>query len=272
MPTLIELLTDPVSLTVFGIYAALMLWEALFPARPLPPVKGWKWKGLLSFAVYFLLTSYLPFLWTEHLARFQLFDVTGLGVAAGFAIGLLVLELGIYVWHRAVHRYDLLWRTVHQMHHSAERLDTFSAFWLGPVDSVGIAAVGSICLTLIVGIDPQAAVHVIYVTTFFAVFAHTNVRTPRWLGYIIQRPESHSRHHERGVHHGNYADLPVLDMLFGTFHNPNDFAKETGFKDGDSSRVLEMLAFKDISSNEPATHEQWIEEGITADDLVQKRA
>ena len=47
---------------------------------------------------------------------------------------------------------------------------------------------------------------------FYAVFQHANVRTPRWLGYVIQRPESHCVHHERGLHAYNYADLPVFEQ------------------------------------------------------------
>jgi sterol desaturase/sphingolipid hydroxylase (fatty acid hydroxylase superfamily) len=64
----------------------------------------------------------------------------------------------------------------------------------------------------------------------------------------VQRPESHSRHHARGVHAGNYSDLPLFDLLFGTFHNPRDFAAETGFYDGASSRVADMLRFRDVST------------------------
>ena len=33
MPTPPEVLVDPVSLTLFALYAALMLWEALSPGR-----------------------------------------------------------------------------------------------------------------------------------------------------------------------------------------------------------------------------------------------
>ena len=67
----------------------------------------------------------------------------------------------------------------------------------------------------------------------------------------MQRPESHSRHHARGVHHGNFSDLPIFDILFGTFHNPQDFAAETGFYHGASRRIAEMLCFRDVSL-EPA--------------------
>ncbi|MNC86386.1 hypothetical protein D3C83_20410 [compost metagenome] len=102
------------------------------------------------------------------------------------------------------------------------------------------------CLTL-AGLAPEAATLVIYATTFFGIFQHSNIRTPRWLGYLVQRPESHSRHHARGVHAGNYADLPLIDMLFGTFHNPRDFARETGFYPGASARIAEMLCLRDVS-------------------------
>jgi len=84
-------------------------------------------------------------------------------------------------------------------------------------------------------------------TTFLSVFQHSNIRTPRWLGYIVQRPESHTHHHERGVHAGNHGDLPVFDMMFGTFRDPRDFAPQTGFYDGASARVADMLRFRDVS-------------------------
>ncbi len=247
MPTPIELLLDPVSLAIFALYGGLILWEALAPARPLPVVKGWKALGLAAFVAYFFLSSYLPLAWTEHLARFQLLDLTALGTWAGALAGLAVYEAGVYAWHRTLHGSNLLWRIFHQMHHSSERLDTYSAFWFSPFDMVGWTALASLCLTLLVGVTPEAATLVLLTTTLLAIFQHSNIRTPRWLGYLVQRPESHSRHHASGVHYGNFADLPVFDILFGTFHNPQEFARETGFYHGASRRVAEMLCFRDVS-------------------------
>jgi len=247
MPSPIDLLLDPISLSVFTLYAALIAWETLFPARPLPRVKGWKVLGLGAFAVYFFLSSYLPLLWSEHLARFQLFDLTSLGTGAGAAVGLLVYEAGVYVWHRRMHGSNLLWRVFHQMHHSAERLDTYGAFWFSPADMIGWTVLSSLCLTLIVGLTPEAATVVLLATTLLAIFQHSNIRTPRWLGYMVQRPESHSRHHARGVHYGNFSDLPIFDILFGTFHNPREFEAEAGFYHGASRRISEMLRFREVS-------------------------
>jgi sterol desaturase/sphingolipid hydroxylase (fatty acid hydroxylase superfamily) len=247
MPTPVELLLDPVSLAVFGIYAGLILWEVVAPARSLPVVRGWRVRGLAAFVVFFFLSSYLPFLWSERLAEFQLFDLGALGQWGGAVVGLLVYETGVYFWHRSMHGSVVLWRMFHQMHHSAERLDTFGAFWFSPLDMIGWTVLTSLCLTLVIGVAPEAAILVLYVTTFLSVFQHANIRTPRWLGYIVQRPESHSHHHERGVHARNYSDMPLFDLLFGTFYNPRDFAGETGFYHGASRRVGDMLGFRDVS-------------------------
>jgi sterol desaturase/sphingolipid hydroxylase (fatty acid hydroxylase superfamily) len=91
----------------------------------------------------------------------------------------------------------------------------------------------------------------LYFTTFLAVFQHTNIRTPQWLGYIVQRPESPpSVHHGRGIHHYNYSDLPLFDILFGTFRNPKDFVNDSGFAGASSRQIPDMLLWRDIASND----------------------
>jgi len=248
MPSPIELLLDPISLTVFAIYAALILWEHLAPARPLPRAKAWYMRGLVAFALYFAVSSYLPLLWTEYLQPFQLFDLAGLGIGTEALIGLLVYELCGYVYHRSMHASNMLWRGLHQMHHSAERVDTFGAFWFHPTDMIGWTLVSSIALTVVAGLSAEATTIVLLTVTLLSIFQHANIRTPRWLGYFVQRPESHSWHHARGRHRDNYADVPLFDILFGTFDNPRDFAPENGFYDGASLRLAEMLAFRDVAA------------------------
>jgi len=98
MPSPLALLLHPISLTLLASYATVIVWEAFAPARELPHVKNWRARGLVSFALYFLLSSYLPLVWSEHLARYQLFDLTGLGTWTGALVGLLVYEAGAYVW------------------------------------------------------------------------------------------------------------------------------------------------------------------------------
>jgi sterol desaturase/sphingolipid hydroxylase (fatty acid hydroxylase superfamily) len=147
-----------------------------------------------------------------------------------------------------MHEYDALFRVFHQMHHSAERMDTFGAFYFSPMDMVGFTALGSLSLSLIVGLSPSAVTLFLFTTMFLGIFQHCNVKTPRWLGYFIQRPESHTIHHGRGLHYYNFSDLPVFDMLFGTFRNPAGYEMETGFYPGASARIPEMLSFRDVSA------------------------
>jgi sterol desaturase/sphingolipid hydroxylase (fatty acid hydroxylase superfamily) len=246
MPTPLQILLDPISLTVLGLYGVLILLEALFPARPLPQVTGWKIRALIVFVFYFYLSSYLPLLWGDAFSRYHLFNLEPINPFAAAGIGVLVYQLLIYVWHRTMHRVHWLWRSFHQMHHSAERLDSYGAFYFSPLDIVGFTFLTSVSLT-VAGLSSQAVTYFLYATTFLSVFQHTNIRTPQWLGYIVQRPESHSVHHARGIHHYNYSDLPLFDILFGTFRNPTDFASESGFYDGASAKLPQILAFKDIA-------------------------
>lgn len=246
MPTPLDLVLDPLSWIVFAMFGALALWQALAPGRALPTVRHWTARALGAFVVYFLLSSYLPLLWGETLAPLQLFDLSGWPTWAAVAAGLLAYELGAYGWHRAMHRFTPLWRGIHQMHHSAERLDVLGAFWFSPADMVTWTLLPSLVLTLL-GLPAQATTIVLLSITFMAIFQHANVRTPRWLGWFVQRPEMHTVHHARGIHHYNYADLPVFDMLFGTWRNPAGYEHDTGFWHGASARVLDMLRLRDVS-------------------------
>nr|MCH9764589.1 sterol desaturase family protein [Alphaproteobacteria bacterium] len=84
------------------------------------------------------------------------------------------------------------------------------------------------------------------------LFYHWNIKTPYWLGFVVQRPESHCVHHQMGWHAQNYSDLPIWDMLFGTFHNPRTFDRSCGFEGNKELQLGEMLLGEDmhISSEE----------------------
>lgn len=253
MPTPLDLILDPVSQIVFAMFGALLLWERLAPARALPRVRFWTLRAGAAFVVYFLLSSYLPLLWGEALASLQLADLSGWPTWAAAAAGLLAYELGAYAWHRTMHRVTPLWRGFHQMHHSAERLDVLGAYWFSPLDMVAWTLLPSLVLALL-GVPAAAATITLLAVSFLSTFQHANVRTPRWLGYVVQRPEMHTVHHARGIHHFNYADLPVFDLLFGTFRNPAGHEHRTGFWHGASARVADMLLLRDVSC--PAAQER----------------
>lgn len=247
MPTPLDILLDPATLAVLGLFAALMVLEQLAPARRMPALRGWLPRAFAAMALYFALAAYLPLLLADALAPLRLLDLSGWPIALAAAAGVVIYEFGAYAYHRALHEWTPLFRGLHQMHHSAERLDVVSAFWFSPLDMIGWTLVTAVTLT-IAGLPPEAATSALLFINFLAIFQHANLRTPRWLGFLVQRPESHSLHHARGVHRFNYANLPLIDLLFGTFRNPAGFAPETGFWHGASARVADMLLGRDVST------------------------
>jgi sterol desaturase/sphingolipid hydroxylase (fatty acid hydroxylase superfamily) len=254
VPTLIQLFSDPITWVFFGIIAALWLLEAAFPARKLPTSRRHALRGATSLVTFFVLSSYLPYWVGPLLEPLRLADLSGWGTWTGALVAMLAYQAIGYAYHRSLHASDLLFRGVHQMHHSAERLDVASAFWFAPLDMIGWTMVSTLALWLF-GVTPEATVVFVLAGTVLSTFQHTNLKTPRWLGYVVQRPESHSHHHGRGVHRNNYADLPVFDLLFGTFHNPEGFAEQTGYYPGAEARVGDMLLGRDVTRAELALGE-----------------
>lgn len=232
---------------VIGVYAAFAILEAVRPGRAFPKIARWRMKGAFFLVLGLALTALLPPIWEAWLSNYRLIDATGLGTLGGAIFGFVVLELGVWVWHWSLHHSNFLWRGLHQMHHSAERVDIWGALYFNPLDLIAFAFVYSFALVVVAGVTPEAALIANLAATFCAFFQHSNIRTPAWVGYIIQRPEAHSLHHERGVHGYNYSDLPLWDMVFRTWKNPATWESRSGFYDGASARIPEMLIGLDVS-------------------------
>jgi sterol desaturase/sphingolipid hydroxylase (fatty acid hydroxylase superfamily) len=228
---------------------AFLLLDLVVQRRRYTKSRFWRLRGLVVTVAIFFFTGYVASFWSLLLGNYQLFDLSGLGTFAGAAVGIVAYELLHYAYHRSVHRHDFLWRRFgHQMHHSAESLDAFGAFYLHPIDAAMFTTWSSLVFVPILGLTLEATVLGALFLTFNAMFQHANIATPHWLGLLIQRPEMHNVHHARGVHRYNYADLPVIDMVFGTYRNPRAVESNAcGFYDGASRRVAEMLIGRDVS-------------------------
>ena len=228
----------------FGLFGAFAAVDLVARARIFPDVPLWKLKGIAFTLLYFAAATFAPLMWDAWLGEHRLIAADALPFWAQVAGGFVLLEFGIYAWHRAMHNVPVLWRFFHQMHHSAERVDIWGAFYFHPLDMLGWAFLGSLALVGGFGVSAEAALIINVFATFCSMFQHANIRTPRWLGYFVTRPESHSMHHERGVHGRNYGDVPWFDMLLGTFANPREFTGQVGFEDGASRKLGAMLAGK----------------------------
>ena len=245
---MIELLE---TLTLILIPAFLLL-DFIFQKRSYHKTRHWRLRGALVTAAVFFFTGEVALFWGNQFGEFHLFDLGGLGIISGALIGILVYEALHYWYHRAAHSWEWLWRAGHQMHHSAESLDAFGAYYLHPFDAAMFTSISSLVFFPLLGLSIESAIVATLFLTFNAMFQHANIATPHWLGYLIQRPESHNIHHATGIHRHNYADLPLMDILFGTFINPKSLENtECGFYRGASSRIVDMLIGRDVTKPKP---------------------
>jgi len=239
---------DIISYLTIGLIPGLIIVDWAIRGKKHDSTRFWRLRATLVSVAGFYIAGFVAVFWGTVLGDFHLLDGGGLGIWGGAVIGILVYEFGHYWYHRAAHAFDWLWRAGHQMHHSAESLDAFGALYQHPLDTFFFTTVASFVFYPLLGLTVEAGIIGAFFLTFNAMFQHMSFRTPRWLGYLIQRPESHSVHHGKGIHRYNYSDLPLWDIVFGTFRNPESFQREHGFYSGASARIPEMLAFRDVST------------------------
>jgi len=241
-----------------------LLLDFIWQARHYDTTRHWRLRGLLvTVAIFFFAVEVTTF-WANLLGDFHLLDGSVLGTMGGAVVGIVIYELFHYGYHRLAHQWNGLWLAGHQMHHSAESVDTFGAYYIHPFDALMFTTLGSLVFYPLLGLVPEAGVIGVLFLTFNAMFQHANIKTPHWLGYIIQRPESHAIHHGKGIHRYNYSDLPLWDMVFGSFRNPraDEVPVEAGFYKGASNRILAMLLARDVAT--PVTNNISSNTSITA--------
>jgi sterol desaturase/sphingolipid hydroxylase (fatty acid hydroxylase superfamily) len=238
-----------VPLVIVVAFVVMLVLERVFPGRPLPKVRFWALKGTGAFVLCMMFAGAIPAALAKVLGGYSLLHLQSLPIPVAVAafLGFVAQDLAFYGLHRLMHNVSWIWRWSHQMHHSAERVDMLGSNYFHPFD-FALQIVVSTLPVMLMGLSPDAAALAGLIGYFFGNFAHLNVRTPQWLGYLMQRPESHAIHHGRGVHAYNYANFPLWDILFGTFRNPETFTKEAGFWDGASAKVGAMLVGRDVSS------------------------
>jgi sterol desaturase/sphingolipid hydroxylase (fatty acid hydroxylase superfamily) len=234
-------------LLIFAIAAGCIVAEWLWPAMKLPRVRAWWPRVLLINAVQLGITILAGHTWDEWLGRAALFHLRPhLPAWAAALIVYIVSTFVFYWWHRARHESPFLWRAMHQLHHSARRLEILTSFYKHPLEIWVNSLISSVLVFAVFGCDLEAAAYYTLLIAVAELFYHWNIRTPPWLGYLLQRPESHRVHHQRRHHTNNFSDLPVWDMLFGTFRNPATFRGTCGFDAWREDRFEDMLAFRDV--------------------------
>ena len=232
---------------IFAVFAFCFLLERARPGWRLPAVRGWWWRVLAVNGAQLAIVVVAGLTWERWASRASLLHLSDhVGAGLGGLIAYFIATFVFYWWHRARHESDVLWRFFHQIHHSPQRLEVITSFYKHPIEMTVNSLIGSVLVYALLGLTPEAGAVYTLCTALGEFFYHTNVTTPRWVGFVFQRPEMHRIHHEHGRHRNNYGDIPWWDMLFGTYENPARFTATCGFDDAREQRLGEMLRWRDV--------------------------
>lgn len=219
-----------VPIVTTGVFLLLLLLEKIAPLRQ---AKYW-WVGRL--AINFCVTALAfgvnatmvqpaaSFMlhWTQY-KSFGLIHLVELPVWAKGAIAFLLMDLTFYYWHRATHRFPLLWR-FHNVHHVDLDLDVSTGFRFHLIE-IAFSTGFRILQVALIGVS--AGVYAIYELVFQAntLFHHSNVKLPlwleRWLNLVLVTPRMHGIHHSQVQQetNSNYSVVfPWWDRLHRTLH------------------------------------------------------
>jgi sterol desaturase/sphingolipid hydroxylase (fatty acid hydroxylase superfamily) len=237
-----------VTITVLSLAVLMIVIERLKPGRVFPTVRNWWARAIGANVVQVGIVFIAGMTWDGWLQRNRPWSAEPLGLVGGAIVGYVVITFIYYWWHRARHGSDFLWRWFHQFHHSPQRIEIITSFYKHPFELVANGILSSAIVYGLVGLDVRAATLAVTLTGIAELFYHWNVATPYWLGFVIQRPEAHLVHHEQGLHAYNYGDLPLWDMMFGTFRNPKHWDAKCGFADDRELRLGDLLLGRDVNA------------------------
>ncbi|MBE9193182.1 sterol desaturase family protein [Gloeocapsopsis crepidinum LEGE 06123] len=217
-----------IPLVTAGVFLLLLLLERIDPLRQ---AKHWWVERLainfcitaLAFGVNATLVqpaASFMLQWTQ-VKSFGLMPLLDLPVWMQSAIAFLLMDLTFYYWHRATHRFPLLWR-FHNVHHVDPDLDVSTGFRFHFIE-IAFSTGFRILQVALIGVS--AWVYAIYELVFQAntLFHHSNVKLPLWLelwlNLVLVTPRMHGIHHSQVQQetNSNYSVVfPWWDRLHRT--------------------------------------------------------
>lgn len=209
--------------TILLIAGGFIVVERYWPANELPRVRAWYPRVFLVNAVQGGIVVLSGLTWDRWLNRASVIHLDRyFDFVPQALITYVVSSFVYYWWHRWRHTSQFWWNVCHQLHHSPRRIEILTSFYKHPVEIVLNSILSAAITYSLLGIGVRAAALYTGITAVAEFFYHWNIFTPRWLGPVFQRPESHRVHHKRSYHTNNYADLPIFDIIFGTYEKPSD--------------------------------------------------
>jgi sterol desaturase/sphingolipid hydroxylase (fatty acid hydroxylase superfamily) len=209
-------------------FIAVALWEVLAPRGLLTRPRGVRWKhniALLAVDVLVLRVvapgAAIGLAVVAQSREWGLLNILHAPAWIAFPVGLLILDLAIYLQHVAFHTVGPLWR-LHRVHHADRDVDVTTGTRFHPLEILISTAIKCAVVSA-VGVPVLAVLAFEVLLNAAAMFNHANASIPtkleRWLRYVVVTPDMHRIHHsikpnERDRNFG--FNLPWWDYLFRT--------------------------------------------------------
>jgi len=207
----------------------ILILERLYPIRALSQSVLTRWSGNFGISVLSTLAARLLAPIAPVAAAtvaeensWGLFNLFELQAWITVAVSILVLDLVIYVQHRAFHMVPVLWR-VHRMHHADLELDVTTGLRFHPIEIL-LSLIIKVGVVVAIGAPAVSVLAFEIILNGTAMFNHGNLRIPpgvdRWLRWIVVTPLMHRVHHSivRTETDSNFGfNLPWWDRLLGTY-------------------------------------------------------
>ncbi|MEM8561993.1 MAG: sterol desaturase family protein [Pseudomonadota bacterium] len=219
----------------------MMLLERLFPRQDLPVSPRFYAKIVFIIGIQVSAVYLGGIVWSTWMGGAHFMTLTSLVPSdLAYLIVFVVYTFIYYWWHRLKHT-GFFWRAGHQLHHSPGRIEAVVGTYQHPLEIYINVFVNSGIYYGLFNLKPVEAACFGLFIGMVDIFQHTNIKTPRFIGYFVMRPEMHIVHHNRGQHCYNFGFWPWWDMLFGTYRNPSHAKNEFGFKPERERRFFDML-------------------------------
>lgn len=219
-----------VRLSAFAsVFTVMALWEVLAPRRRQAVTRVRRWPSNLGIVALDTLLVRILFPTTAvglalvaEAKGWGLFHVFGLPVWAAVILGVVLLDLAIYLQHVLVHAVPALWR-LHRMHHADLEFDVTTGARFHPIEILLSMVLKMMVITALGA--PAVAVLVFEVLlNATAMFNHSNIRLPAVLDRVLRTfvvtPDMHRIHHSvvpRETNSNFGFNLSLWDRLFGTY-------------------------------------------------------
>jgi class 3 adenylate cyclase len=179
---------------------------------------------VLTPSSYYLIALVRDTIGMHGLINMQILDnSTTANQVVVFALYLLLIDFFQYWWHRAQHRFPVLWDQ-HVVHHSDEAMNVTTAVRHHWSEFLFQGIVVSLPFTMLFKITPPQAGFVALIFGAWQFFVHANLRLHLgFFAWLAAGPQVHRIHHSIEAEHRdkNFAAyFPIWDVLFGTYHHP----------------------------------------------------